>query len=65
MDRPTAQATLCILIKRDEVLLGMKKRGFGIGKYNSFGGKLKLGETIEEAALREVKEDGGIEAEIL
>lgn len=32
------------------VLLGMKKRGFGAGKWNGFGGKVQPGETIEEAA---------------
>lgn len=34
------------------VLLGMKKRGFGAGKWNGFGGKVQPGETIEEAARR-------------
>ncbi|OIP76236.1 MAG: hypothetical protein AUK09_02515 [Parcubacteria group bacterium CG2_30_36_38] len=35
------QATLCLLIKRDskEILLAMKKRGFGVGKWNGVGGK--------------------------
>ncbi len=60
MERPITQATLCIPLKGDEVLLGMKKRGFGVGKYNSFGGKVKPGETIEEAALRELGEESGL-----
>lgn len=57
-------ATLCFLVKYEskEVLLGFKKHGFGSGKYNGFGGKLKEGETIEEAALRELEEECGIEA---
>ena len=42
------------------VLLGMKKRGFGEGKWNGFGGKVELGETIIEAACREVKEECGL-----
>ena len=29
-----------------EVLLGMKKRGFGAGKINGYGGKIEKGETI-------------------
>ncbi len=37
---------------RDRVLLGMKKRGFGAGKWNGFGGKVDPGETIVEAAAR-------------
>mmetsp|Transcript_8652 Transcript_8652/g.23271 ORF Transcript_8652/g.23271 Transcript_8652/m.23271 type:complete len:165 (-) Transcript_8652:2536-3030(-) len=43
-------------------LLGMKKRGFGEGKYNGFGGKVEKGETIRAAAVRELKEEAGIEA---
>ena len=37
----------------------MKKRGFGEGKWNGFGGKVEVGETIVEAAAREVKEECG------
>jgi len=60
MERPTLQATLCIPLNGTQILLGMKKRGFGVGKYNSFGGKVKLGETIEEATLREFQEESGL-----
>ncbi len=52
--------TLCIIHKHPNVLLGMKKRGFGAGKWNGFGGKVELGETIKEAAKREVYEEAGI-----
>jgi 8-oxo-dGTP diphosphatase / 2-hydroxy-dATP diphosphatase len=52
--------TLCIIHKHPHILLGMKKRGFGEGKYNGFGGKVEPGETIEKAALREVYEESGI-----
>ncbi|KZV76585.1 hypothetical protein PENSPDRAFT_679940 [Peniophora sp. CONT] len=45
-----------------KVLLGLKKRGMGIGLYNGFGGKLELGETAAEAAARELKEEAGIDA---
>lgn len=45
-----------------EVLLGMKKRGFGQGKWNGFGGKVEPGETVEAAALRELKEEACVEA---
>ncbi len=47
-------ATLCFLRTKDKILLGMKKRGFGKGKYNGFGGKIGSDETIEDAAVREV-----------
>ena len=43
------------------ILLGMKLRGFGVGKWNGFGGKIEKGETIDEGAIREVKEECGID----
>lgn len=54
--------TLCMVVKEGEVLLGMKKRGFGVGKWNGFGGKIEENETIEEGAVRELKEEIGINA---
>ena len=41
MDKKLRQATICLLRKNDEVLLAMKKRGFGVGKWNGVGGKVK------------------------
>lgn len=54
--------TLCIIHRHPMVLLGMKKRGLGMGKWNGFGGKVQEGETIKEAALREIREEAGIVA---
>lgn len=54
-------ANVCFLLKDDEVLLAMKKRGFGVGKWNGVGGKLKEDETVEEATVREAKEEIGVE----
>ena len=51
--------TLVLLREGDRVLLGMKKRGFGAGKWNGFGGKLEPGESVVEAAAREVREECG------
>lgn len=52
--------TLALVSESERVLLAMKKRGFGEGRYNGFGGKLHAGETIEQAAIREMEEEGGI-----
>ena len=52
--------TLCFLVKEKTILLGFKKRGFGEGKYNGFGGKVKEGESIEEATIRELEEEAGV-----
>lgn len=54
--------TLMLVEQGDRVLLGVKKRGFGVGKYNGFGGKVEAGESIAEAAKRELHEEAGIEA---
>jgi 8-oxo-dGTP diphosphatase / 2-hydroxy-dATP diphosphatase len=54
--------TLCVVHKENQVLLGMKKRGFGQGRWNGFGGKLMEGERIEIAARRETEEEAGLKA---
>ena len=53
------QDTLVFLVNDDtqELLLAMKKRGFGVGKLNGVGGKVQAGETIEAAAVREAQEE--------
>ncbi|KAF8512056.1 NUDIX hydrolase domain-like protein [Gautieria morchelliformis] len=50
--------------KTGKVLLGFKKRGFGMGLYNGFGGKVEPGESSAGAAVRELKEEAGIDAEL-
>lgn len=54
--------TLLFLLKEDtqEVLLAMKKRGFGEGKWNGMGGKVEEGETVEQAVIREAQEEIGV-----
>ena len=42
------------------LLLGRKKRGFGEGYWNGFGGKVEPGESIREAAARELEEEAGV-----
>lgn len=54
--------TLAIIEKGDEALLAMKKRGFGEGWWNGYGGKVQDSETIDEAMIRELWEESGIVA---
>ncbi|XP_069125700.1 oxidized purine nucleoside triphosphate hydrolase-like [Argopecten irradians] len=49
--------TLVLLRQAPRILLGMKKRGFGAGRWNGFGGKVEPGETIKAAARRELLEE--------
>jgi len=58
------QTTLCLLFKDDKILLAMKKRGFGVGRWNGAGGKFDEGKgdrTIVDATIRETKEEIGVE----
>lgn len=60
MSSPAKQATLLFLIKDNGILLAMKKRGFGAGRWNGVGGKPEANETMEAAAVRECQEEIGV-----
>jgi len=47
-----------------EVLLGLKKTGFGAGNVTGIGGRVEAGESVEAAAVRELEEETGIKAAI-
>lgn len=49
--------TLCFLLRENEVLLGLKKEGWGVGKWNGIGGKVEEGETLLSGAVREIAEE--------
>jgi mutator protein MutT len=51
---------LAFLRRDDEILLAMKKRGMGQGRWNGAGGKQDQGETIEQAMVRECQEEIGV-----
>ena len=56
--------SLCFPITADGlVLLGLKKRGFGLGKLVGLGGKVEPGEDPAAAAVRELREEAGLLAE--
>ncbi len=54
------KVSLVLLIREGEVLLAMKKRRFGAGRWNGVGGKPELGETVEQSAVRESEEEIGV-----
>jgi 8-oxo-dGTP diphosphatase len=63
--KPAKGSTIVFPVRREggkvvEVLLAMKKRGFGAGWWNGAGGKLHDGETFAQAAARETAEEIGI-----
>lgn len=58
--RPT---TLCFPVRSDgAILLGRKKRGFGVAKWNGFGGKIEGHESFRQCAIRELGEETGLAA---
>ena len=54
------KCSLLFLKRGDEILLAMKKRGFGSDRYNGVGGKIEPNETIEQALVRECREEIGV-----
>ncbi|MFA6193566.1 MAG: 8-oxo-dGTP diphosphatase [Parcubacteria group bacterium] len=58
--KPTKITTLCLVYEHPRLLLGLKKRGFGEGRWNGYGGKVDPGETIEESLVREMQEECGL-----
>jgi len=58
-------ATICLLVEGNpaqKILLGVKKKGFGKGKIVGFGGKIEPTETVEQAVVRELREETSITA---
>lgn len=49
--------TLTFCVNDEAVYLALKRRGFGVGKLNGYGGKNRLGEPILETAHRELRQE--------
>ena len=58
---PEFVGTLLFVVADDQVLLIHKKTGHGAGRINGPGGKLEDGEGVVDCAVREVREEVGIE----
>lgn len=59
MDRPGVGIGIIIQNEKGEILVG-KRTGSHAPFYSIPGGHLELGETFEEAAIKEVKEETGL-----
>jgi 8-oxo-dGTP diphosphatase len=62
---PLTPMCLCFVTRgapsgSSEVLLGLKKRGFGAGRIVGLGGHVEPGESAARAAAREVAEESGL-----
>lgn len=61
-------ATLCYVVKDNKTLMlyrNKKENDYHQGKWNGLGGKFELGETPEECAIREIKEEAGLSVKSL
>ena len=58
-------STIVFPVKDNKIFLANKKRGFGTGFLNGYGGKQQPEDsTIEHTAVREMEEEGGIVASL-
>lgn len=57
-------AVSALLVRDDEVLMVKRGRAPNAGLWSFPGGKIEAGERLEEAVLRELAEETGIEAEV-
>ena len=62
--RPYVAASVAVL-RHGRVLVAARGRGVMVGHYSLPGGLVEPGETLAEAALRELREEVGVEAEVI
>jgi len=65
MDKIIRKAARCYLLNENKVLVTKYKKGNRIGFYDTPGGKIEEGETAEQAAIRETKEETGLDVKNL
>lgn len=58
--QPAERAVLCFMRRPGQLLLILKKRGLGAGKFNAPGGRVEPGESEAAAAVRESQEEVGL-----
>lgn len=63
-DRPYVGVGI-VVFRGDEVLLAQRGKPPNMGSWSIPGGAQELGETVHEAAARELKEETGLEVDIL
>ena len=61
-ERPRLGA-IAVVRKGDQVLLAQRSKGGYIGRWGFPGGHVERGETVVEAAMRELREETGVIAE--
>ncbi len=58
--QPSEKAVIVFIKSKGSIVLIEKKTGLGAGKINGPGGRIEKGETPEEAAVRECREEIGV-----
>ena len=61
-ERPIV-AVLAVVLRGDKVLIVQRKQQPNAGRWGFPGGVLELGETVAEGAMRELREETGVDAE--
>jgi 8-oxo-dGTP diphosphatase/2-hydroxy-dATP diphosphatase len=55
-------SVLCLVIQDEKILLGLRKKDPRKSTWSGYGGKVEQGESVLEAAKRELFEEAGIRA---